>query len=257
MKLITILCIALGLSQGCGKQPVEIEPKVVGKSPETAENEDETEISLPDPIEGMSEEEKEAFKKLLAKANAGDAESQFQVAAVWEKKFSLDLIDPMKDPKIAPFFDQLFKAAESKDEKRAEELQKEIDLLITKFGKKSERSFALLAVEIKKWLTKAAEQGHLLAMGKLAYYHGNGPGPVDLAESVKWWRKAADLGDANGQLQLGILYLNGKGVEKDEKKAVELWTKAAKQGNGDAAMLLRLSQKQKQEEAKNKSYSDE
>ena len=73
MKLITILCIALGLSQGCGKQPVEIEPKVVGKPPETAEKEDETEISLPDPIEGMSEEEKKAVELWTKAAKQGKA----------------------------------------------------------------------------------------------------------------------------------------------------------------------------------------
>jgi TPR repeat protein len=258
MKVITILCIVFGLSQGCGKQPVEIEPKVAGKSPETADNEDETEISFPDPTEGMSEEEKEAFNGLLAKANAGDAESQFQVSAIWEKKW-VEYIpgNPLKDPKIGSLFDQMFKAAESKDKKQVEELQKEVDPLIAEFYKMSKRSASLVMGEHNKWLTMAAEQGHISAMGKLAYLKGNGPGNVDLAESVKWWQKVADLGDANGQLQLGILYSEGTGVEKDETKAVELWTKAAKQGNGDAALLLELHQKEKQEGAENKSRSDE
>jgi len=253
MKLLIIICIAFCLSQGCGKQPTEIELKEAGESLEAALNDEEVNVELPDLTEGMSEEEKEEFNGLLAKANAGDAESQFQVAAIWEKKW-VEYIpgDPLKDPKIGSLYDQMFTAAESKDKKRVEELTNEINRLLPEFYKKSKRSASLAMSEHNKWLTKAAEHGHILAMGKLAYSYGNAPDAVNLAKSVKWWRKAADLGDANAQLQLGILYSEGKGVEKDEKESVKWWTKAAEQGNGDAALLLRLHQKEKQEEAEKK-----
>ncbi len=37
----------------------------------------------------------------------------------------------------------------------------------------------------------------------------------DYAEAVKWYRKAADKGDAAAQLNLGIMYYHGRGVAQD------------------------------------------
>jgi len=36
----------------------------------------------------------------------------------------------------------------------------------------------------------------------------------------------------------GVCYHEGKGVDKDDEKAVELWTKSAKQDNQDAKFIL-------------------
>ena len=41
------------------------------------------------------------------------------------------------------------------------------------------------------------------------------------------------------QFGLGLCYMNGDGVEKDEAKAVELYTKAAEQGHDDALIELK------------------
>jgi hypothetical protein len=39
--------------------------------------------------------------------------------------------------------------------------------------------------------------------------------PQDYAEAAKWYRMAADRGNAAGQQSFGSLYLNGQGVPQD------------------------------------------
>ena len=54
------------------------------------------------------------------------------------------------------------------------------------------------------------------------------------AEAARWYRVAADKGDAAAQFFLGKLYKDGKGVEKSAKLALEWFKKAAAQGYADA-----------------------
>ena len=50
----------------------------------------------------------------------------------------------------------------------------------------------------------------------------------DDKEAVKWYRKAAEQGDAKAQNNLGVKYGNGLGVLKDYKEAVKWYRKAAR-----------------------------
>ena len=54
------------------------------------------------------------------------------------------------------------------------------------------------------------------------YAKGEGV-PENDAEAVKWFRKAAEQGDADAQYNLGVMYANGEGVLKDEAEAVPGW----------------------------------
>lgn len=78
--------------------------------------------------------------------------------------------------------------------------------------------------EAKKWLRKAAEQGHEEAQETLAR----------ITEEVNYvfeqYRKEAKQGDAEAQFRLSLCYFNGKGVDKDEKVAMQWLQKAAEQG---------------------------
>ena len=56
----------------------------------------------------------------------------------------------------------------------------------------------------------------------------------DMKEAVKWYRKAAEQGEAEAQYQLGISLLNGKGTAKNPKEAADWFEKAAEQDNLDA-----------------------
>jgi TPR repeat protein len=57
--------------------------------------------------------------------------------------------------------------------------------------------------EASKWFRKAAEQGDAKAQNNLGVMHARGLGvPLDYAEAAKWFRKAADQGDGKGRENL-------------------------------------------------------
>lgn len=53
----------------------------------------------------------------------------------------------------------------------------------------------------------------------------------DFFNAMEWYKKAADSGNIAATLNIGILYLHGKGVLQDEAKAFELIRQAADKGN--------------------------
>ena len=55
---------------------------------------------------------------------------------------------------------------------------------------------------------------------------------------VEFYRKAAEKGDAEAMFNLGVMYAKGRGVGKDEKKAVEWYQKAADKGHAGAMFNL-------------------
>ena len=53
--------------------------------------------------------------------------------------------------------------------------------------------------------------------------YDNGRGVLqDYKEAVKWYRLAAEQGNANAQYNLGVMYDNGEGVPQDYKEASEV-----------------------------------
>ena len=46
--------------------------------------------------------------------------------------------------------------------------------------------------------------------------------------AVPWYKKAAIQGSSNAQYYLGVIYLEGKGMEKDENKALYWIAQSAK-----------------------------
>jgi TPR repeat protein len=69
------------------------------------------------------------------------------------------------------------------------------------------------------------------------YAKGQGVTP-DQAEAVRWYRKAAEQGDADGQFNLGFMYAKGQGVTQDQAEAVRWYRKAAEQGDAVAKREL-------------------
>ena len=85
--------------------------------------------------------------------------------------------------------------------------------------------------EAAKWYRKAAEQGDAQAQNYLGVMYDKGEGiEQDYQEAAKWYRKAAEQGDAWAQNNLGLMYHNGEGIEQDYQKAVKWYRKAAEQG---------------------------
>ena len=58
--------------------------------------------------------------------------------------------------------------------------------------------------------------------------------PRDYAEAARWFRKAAEQGDAGAQFNLGVTYDRGKGVPQDYAEALRWYLKAAGQGHARA-----------------------
>jgi uncharacterized protein len=59
---------------------------------------------------------------------------------------------------------------------------------------------------------------------------------VDLEQAFSWYRRAAELGDADSAASVGRMYAKGTGVEKDEEKALH-WLKAGHRRESPWALL--------------------
>jgi hypothetical protein len=89
--------------------------------------------------------------------------------------------------------------------------------------------------EAMRWYRKAAEQGNADAQFTIGLLYENGWGVAqDYAEAMRWFRKVADQGNADAQDNIGGLYVKGWGVAQDYAEAMRWFRKAANQGNDDA-----------------------
>ena len=60
----------------------------------------------------------------------------------------------------------------------------------------------------------------------------------DEAKAVEWYTKAAEQGDKDAQYALALCYQNGTGIAKDEAQAKDWLTKAVEQGHEPAKEAL-------------------
>ncbi|MDE7167605.1 MAG: sel1 repeat family protein [Clostridia bacterium] len=81
--------------------------------------------------------------------------------------------------------------------------------------------------EIKSWFDKAIAAGYTQAEVAVAFrlMHGE-VFEKDVNKAFELFSKHAELGDSMGLYGLGLCYLNGESVSKDEKRAVEYFKKA-------------------------------
>jgi TPR repeat protein len=81
-----------------------------------------------------------------------------------------------------------------------------------------------------KYYRLAADQGDASAQVELAGMHYKGWGvEKDLSLALRYFRLAADQGSRRGQYYLGHMYEIGRGVTKDKKEAINWYRKAAAQ----------------------------
>jgi hypothetical protein len=86
--------------------------------------------------------------------------------------------------------------------------------------------------EAVKWYRKAADQGHPWAQNNLGLMYLNSWGVErDYTEALRWLRMAAAQNNPWGQGNIGVMYRNGLGVPKDEEEAVRWFRKSAAQNN--------------------------
>jgi TPR repeat protein len=106
------------------------------------------------------------------------------------------------------------------------------------------------------WYRKSAEQGYARARGALRKMYVEGKlVPVADSQAGSWWqtlvaqaeaeakefsqvRAAADGGNADAQVKVGILYLAGVGTPKDRERAATWFGRAAEQGQSEGQCIL-------------------
>jgi TPR repeat protein len=90
-----------------------------------------------------------------------------------------------------------------------------------------------------EWLP-LAELGDAEAQYNLGVLYDEGAGvDKDLSSAAGWYRKAAEQGFMDAQTNLGIMYLHGQGVPRDSREAMKWFRQAARQGDQEAAGYLK------------------
>lgn len=82
---------------------------------------------------------------------------------------------------------------------------------------------------------KAADQGNAEAqLNYGVFYYMGIHFPQDYAEAMKWYMKAAEQGNGYAQINIGTMYYNGFGIVKNYSDALKWFHKAAEQGYAEA-----------------------
>ena len=97
--------------------------------------------------------------------------------------------------------------------------------------------FSLFGSGIPEDKEKRAEMADARYAIGLLYWNGKGV-ERNFRESAKWLHDAAEIGHADAQLKLGYMYINGKGIPQDYGKARKWLSQSAEQGNMDAQYNL-------------------
>jgi len=74
-----------------------------------------------------------------------------------------------------------------------------------------------------------------IGWGSFMKWHGGGK---DLTTAASWFHKAADQGNLDAQIKMGVMYYLGEGVAKDPAQTALWYRKAADQGSADAQYRL-------------------
>ena len=81
-------------------------------------------------------------------------------------------------------------------------------------------------------LKKACDGGNMRGCYNLGVMYADGNGvEKNEQQAVELYKKACDGGEMSGCTSLGVMYKKGFGVEKNEQKAVELYKKACDGGD--------------------------
>jgi uncharacterized protein len=83
----------------------------------------------------------------------------------------------------------------------------------------------------RAWLEEASRKGEPTASYNMALLLLPSESQVDLKRAVMLLQKAAEAEIGEAQHALGVLYLQGRGVERDSTKAAHWFEKAARNGN--------------------------
>ena len=112
-----------------------------------------------------------------------------------------------------------------------------LDLYKNGYGIEQDRGLQII------YLKKSAEGGYGRSANKLGNIYYN---EENYREAIRWYCKAAELNDSWGNINLGNMYRDGKGVTQNYEDAVKWYIKAAELGNSDATNQLGIRYSQGQ-----------
>jgi len=71
--------------------------------------------------------------------------------------------------------------------------------------------------EAEKWLRAGADQGEPMAYHRLGWMYARGEisGSQDFTNAVRLWKRAAEGGNHQAQMDLGVMYWRGEGIPQD------------------------------------------
>jgi uncharacterized protein len=88
----------------------------------------------------------------------------------------------------------------------------------------------------RRWYRRAAELGDTFAMINIGDMYLNGTGvDRDHREARFWFKQAARLGDPQAQIRVAQLYEHGRGVDRNLVAAHAWYSLAAERGSAQAA----------------------
>ena len=95
---------------------------------------------------------------------------------------------------------------------------------------------------LARYMTAQAEAGKVEFQTQLGFAYTYGEAmdylPMDVAAGYKWFRRAAEAGDAEAQAQVGDSLIQGRGVAADHDEGLRWLRMAADKGNVDAQRSL-------------------
>ena len=99
--------------------------------------------------------------------------------------------------------------------------------------------------EAAKLSEKRTEAGDAQAMDQLGRWYQNGDRgfPQNADKALELWHRAGELGCFDSHFNIGVAYINGHGVERDMKKAIQYWALAAMGGDAPARHNLGILEK--------------
>jgi len=98
------------------------------------------------------------------------------------------------------------------------------------------------AAALEEW-RPLAELGDAEAQYNLGVMYDEGASlEKDLNKAAEWYRKAAEQGFVDAQANLGMMYYHGQGVDRDHEKAAHWLHRAANKGDTESAQILKRLQ---------------
>src|SRR5262249_21230285 len=82
-----------------------------------------------------------------------------------------------------------------------------------------------------RWYRIAADQGDARAQDAVGHLYVHGWGvSANYPEAMRWYKMAAGQGNVSAQTDIGLLYFNGLGIPRDHAEAMRWYRLAADQG---------------------------